>query len=47
MILYTIKLKLAENDSDSDGGMKIVKNSDCYKFWFIKEIKLNLNYSII
>ncbi|CDW78749.1 UNKNOWN [Stylonychia lemnae] len=48
MILYTIKLKIADDhDSDSDDAKKRVNLTEGYKFWFIKEMRLNLNYSII
>lgn len=48
MILYTIKLKVADDhDSDSDDAKKRVNLTEGYKFWFIKEMRLNLNYSII
>jgi hypothetical protein len=47
MSLYSIKLKIADDhDSDSDGGRKGM-STDGFKFWFIKEMRLNLNYSII
>lgn len=56
--MYTIKLKNADNDdSDSDdGGSKIGSKygggidgdrSAGYKLGFIKELRLNINYSVI
>lgn len=49
--LYSIKLKNSENDdSDSDDGNKnggMSARQAGFKFGFIREMRLNLNYSII